>query len=144
MAATGLDHKSAESALARQATEPLLWQGDEEQLESFRADLAEADLQLVKGGRFFHVMGRSDKGVAMNWLAERYRQANPETEYTLVALGDGQNDVPMLQLADIAVVLRPKKGPALTVPGHTRVIRPGFPGPYGWLEAITEILHFYL
>ncbi len=144
VAATGLDKASAEAACDRQSTEPLLWQGDDAHLEAFRQDLAKEGLQLVKGGRFFHVMGQTDKGLAMNWLTERYRQADPETKFVLVALGDGPNDLPMLQLADIAVVLRPQTGPALTVSGHTRVIRPGFPGPNGWQEALDEIFHLYL
>lgn len=144
MTATGLERAAAEAACERQSTEPILWQGDELRREAFRNDLAREGLQLVKGGRFHHVMGMTDKGQAMKWLADRYRKTKPETEFVLVALGDGENDLPMLQLADIAVVIRPHSGAALTVTGHNRVIRPGFPGPYGWQEALDEIFHLYL
>jgi mannosyl-3-phosphoglycerate phosphatase len=137
---TGLDRQAAEQASQRLASEPLLWQGSEEELQAFRRDLAEAGLQLVKGGRFQHVMGNCDKGRAMQWLTERFRNSDPAQPLLTVALGDGNNDLPMLRSADIAVVIKPKHGPALQLEQHHDVIYPEAPGPAGWQEALDQIL----
>jgi len=140
MRTTGLNRQDAELAAQRLGSEPLIWQGSEEELRAFRRDLAESGLQLVKGGRFLHVMGNCDKGRAMQWLTERFRRADPERTFQTVALGDGQNDLPMLETADLAVVIKPKHGPALQLEHHHNVIYPEAPGPAGWQEALDQIL----
>lgn len=140
MRTTGLNRQDAEQAGQRLCTEPLLWHGSAEELETFRRDLAAVGLQLVKGGRFLHVMGKSDKGSAMQWLTERFRRSDPTRPVTTVALGDGQNDRPMLEAADIAVVIKPKHGTALQLEQHHNVIYPEAPGPAGWQEALDQIL----
>jgi len=137
---TGLDRQAAEQASQRLGSEPLLWQGGEAQLQAFRRDLAEAGLQLVKGGRFLHVMGNCDKGRAMQWLTGRFRKGDPGRPLLTVALGDGNNDLPMLSCADIAVVIKPKHGPALQLEQHDKVIYPEAPGPAGWQQALDQIL----
>ncbi len=55
-------------------------------------------------GRFFHVLGNSDKGRAVSILAEFYRKAYGPL--TTVALGDSLNDLPMLNGVDIPIVVR--------------------------------------
>jgi len=140
MRTTGLDRRGAERASERLCTEPILWQGSGPELDSFRRDLAETGLQLVKGGRFMHVMGNSDKGWAMLWLSDCYRQAAPDRELLTVALGDGPNDLPMLKAADIAVVIRPKHGSHLQLDEHRDVYYPAAPGPAGWQAAVEQIL----
>lgn len=142
--ATGLDLASATQACARQCSEPLLWQERGERLIELHRDLAAHRLQLVRGGRFHHVMGETDKGTALGCLAARYRRAFPQTEFVTVALGDGENDLPMLKAADVAVIIPPHEGPPLDLPGHPRVFRPPGAGPYGWRDAMSEILHLHL
>ncbi|HKI51574.1 MAG TPA: HAD-IIB family hydrolase [Geothermobacteraceae bacterium] len=137
---TGLERQAAEQAGQRLGSEPLLWQGSEEDLQAFSRDLTKAGLQLVKGGRFLHVMGSCDKGRAMQWLTERYRNSDPARPLLTVALGDGNNDLPMLRSADIAVVIKPKHGPALQLEQHHDVIYPEAPGPAGWQEALDQVL----
>ena len=142
--ATGLNPAAARLACARESSEPLIWLEDDARLEEMRSDLAVFDLQLVQGGRFQHVMGANDKGKALSWIFKRYRLAYPDGQLTTVALGDGENDRPMLEAADIAVVIRPHQGQPLWLRDHRRVIRPIDKGPQGWQEAISEILRIYL
>lgn len=141
MAATGLDRESATQARQRLCSEPLLWQGSDAERELFRRDLDRHGLQLVRGGRFWHVMGQSDKGQAMGWLVEHYRQHAPQTRFTTVALGDGPNDLPMLAAANIAVTIKPHTGAPLKLPGHPRVLVPDQPGPAGWQQALEQLLN---
>lgn len=141
MQTTNLDQVSAEAAAKRHCTEPLLWHGNPAELSTFRFDLAKERLQLVRGGRFWHVMGAGDKGQAMTWLTHCYQRTHPQTKFTTVALGDGENDLPMLQAADTAVVIKPQTLPALQLGEHRRVLYPTDPGPAGWQQAIDEILN---
>ncbi len=58
---TGLPPADAARARTREASEPGVFTGSEAALERFRSALAAHDLRLVRGGRFLHVMPRTDK-----------------------------------------------------------------------------------
>lgn len=136
---TGLDLWSAECAKHRAASEPLIWNDSEEALKVFRNMLHEHDLSLTKGGRFYHVMGNTNKAWAMQWLTELYRNTWPAINWTTVALGDGPNDQQMLEAADIAVVIPAASGKTLQLKRSERVICPAEQGPRGWQIAIDQI-----
>lgn len=137
---TGLPVDAAERAGSRQASEPLLWQGDEAQLEPFREQLEAAGLSLKRGGRFWHVMGQADKVHAMNYLREQYSEGAEKP--TVIALGDGPNDKDMLAAADIAVIVYNPDGVVIDIPEREgqRVIRTELPGPQGWGATINALL----
>jgi mannosyl-3-phosphoglycerate phosphatase len=137
---TGLDEASAGRARDRCGSEPLLWRDSEEALEHFAQGVREAGLSLSRGGRFVHVMGRTDKGKAVPYLLERFREAQPEAEFTTVALGDSQNDVPMLEAVDLSVVLRKKHGESLRLPRRHSALYTSAPGPEGWAEAMEHLI----
>jgi mannosyl-3-phosphoglycerate phosphatase len=142
---TGLDNDAAELARSRYATEPLIWNGGEgdRQLEEFRTELSARGLRLVRGGRFWHVMGNVDKADAVRFLLEKYRARHPDTSLISVALGDSPNDEEMLATADIAVVIPNPLVEAIRLPTHVRVIRPDAPGPTGWNQAVMALLDQY-
>lgn len=138
---TGLDLDAAGDARQRQASEVLLWHAeDDDRAEAFRGALAAAGLDLVRGGRFWHVLpaGR-DKGTAVRLLVadhERRTGAAPRT----IGLGDGPNDTALLDAVDLAVVVRghgPAPGP-LADDRPERVHRTTAPGPQGWAEGLTR------
>ena len=137
---TGLSSNAAAQAKERAASEPLVWQGDENTLIKFKDSLEARGLSLTRGGRFYHVMGQTDKASALLWLAEKYRQAWPNRDWRTVALGDGPNDRAMLEAADIAVVIKTVTGEQLELNRTERVICPEDPGPRGWRVAIDKIL----
>ena len=137
---TGLDIAEATMARTRTASEPLLWDDSEEALESFRKELESLKLSLTRGGRFYHVMGQTDKAQALQWLAYRYRMTWPKRQWTTVALGDGPNDLAMLEAADIAVTIPPAVGEPLMLVRSDNVICPEAPGPRGWQFAIEKIM----
>lgn len=138
MAATGLDEVSSELAMLREFTEPLLWQDEESKKADFEKQMSQLGLEVVEGGRFLHVSSGCDKGRALLWLKKYYEEALG-CEATVVALGDGGNDVSMLKAADRPVVV---KSPVRTYPevNHTHVYHTEFEGPAGWNEAILKLI----
>lgn len=136
-ALTGLTPDQAALAQERDFTEPLLWTGDEEARQQFEQLIAEKELRLVRGGRFFSLQGQFDKAQAMLWLRQHYQR---DGAVTMIALGDSPNDRAMLNAADIAVVIKSPQSDAITVKGPRRIIRTQQPGPRGWQNAMTTII----
>ncbi|MBF4616062.1 HAD-IIB family hydrolase [Curtobacterium sp. VKM Ac-1376] len=143
---TGLDLGAAGAARAREASEVLLWHAeDDDRAQEFRAALAVAGLDLVRGGRFWHVLpaGR-DKGAAIRMLVADHERRTGTVPLT-IGLGDGPNDTALLDAVDLAVVVRghgPAPGP-LADDRPERVHRTTDPGPQGWTEGLTHHLsHF--
>lgn len=132
---TGLSPDNAERARQRRWSEPLKWLDDETALQDFRQALSEHGLQLLRGGRFFHVQGRHDKASALRQLV------TCEHTPVSVALGDGENDVAMIEAADIGVQVRSPAYdfPTLHAPPRRLLQTQNF-GPAGWAEAMTIIL----
>ncbi len=141
MAGTGLGMADAQRAMARQYSEPLVWQDTEKALTCFRKEVLAAGMNLLRGGRYLHVLGNTDKGRAMKQLKHIYDCMNNSTQNTLVmALGDSHNDLAMLQAADIAAVVR---SPVNDLPDLSTVHQPMISkqtGPAGWAECVSQVL----
>ncbi len=138
MARTGLSRQAASQARSRDFTEPLAWQDNEEVWQQFSRLLDEAGLFTLRGGRFIHVMASGDKGAALAWLRDRYRQERGRPVCT-VALGDSDNDVAMLTRADIGIVVRSpvNEPPAAALAAGCPIT--DLEGPAGWNQAIQQI-----
>lgn len=139
---TGLGEEDAGLAKMRRHGEPLLWLDDAKSFDQFMKDIKLAGLQLTRGGRFIHIMGDHDKGKAVLWLAERYRQQYSLPPF-IVALGDSNNDLPMLKVADAAVIVRPpNRAPLELEPTSVEqvVLTTELVGPHGWNEAVLTLL----
>jgi mannosyl-3-phosphoglycerate phosphatase len=136
---TNLTSSAAHNARQRLASEPLLWQDSREALHRFGEDLHRRGLRLVRGGRFWHVLGMADKGTAMDWLVGVYRRNGLARPIT-VALGDSPNDLDMLRAADVPVVVRRKDGSHLALPGKHGARLSVQAGPEGWSSSVLQIL----
>ncbi len=133
--ACGLPPGSVAASRNRQFSEPLVWRDAPDKLESFAEQLRAHDLILKRGDRFVHVMGQTDKRVALESLVPRYRRRYPQV--LSVALGNGPNDLGMMEVADIAVVINNPGGRNIQYPG-ARV--PAGTGPEAWSRAVLELL----
>jgi len=137
---TGLSEANAVNAMARDYSEPLIWQDSKENYLVFVKELERRGLVTLKGGRFIHVQGQCDKGQAMLWL-KQYLGTSESNTPCMVALGDSQNDVAMLSAADVAVVVRsPVHTPPELPPLSGEVIYTEQDGPAGWNESINMLL----
>lgn len=137
---TGLPRDDARRARAREASEPGVFTGSDEDLETFRRALAAHALRLVRGGRFLHVMPRTDKADAVRRVAARLRAAEPDAPWLTIVAGDSDNDADMLRAADRAVVIRRRDGSWLELGRDAQVLRSEAVGPAGWAECIGRLL----
>lgn len=138
---TGLDLDSARAAGERDGTEPILWPDADvasDEAEELTTELERRDLRLVRGGRFHHVMGKADKGLAIRRLVGRYgRGAHRPVS---IALGDSDNDVEMLRAVDRPVVVPRAVGEPLDPGPLPGLMVAPEPGPAGWRRAVDRIL----
>lgn len=144
--ATGLSDRSAELAAKKEYSEPFLWQDSAAALEEF-SELAERHgLQVLRGGRFYHLQGRTDKAQPLRWLRKNLAQlVHPQNEAkditcTLICLGDNHNDVAMLNEADYPVCV---KSPVAEYPPLTtnrEILYTAGEGPVGWNKAVNSLL----
>lgn len=142
---TGLTPEEAERAKQREYGEPIHWLGDNQTKQQFIEKLTAMGASVLHGGRFIHIAGHCDKGQALAWLTNQYRKeftANSSQKPSMrtIALGDGENDVAMLQAADCAVQIR---SPVHSFPHLNRqqfVMQTRHFGPEGWAEAISFLL----
>ncbi|MCM0611455.1 HAD-IIB family hydrolase [Marinobacter sediminum] len=140
---TGLDAESAGRAKERLGTEPLLWDGSDEELTAFRAALAAENLRLVHGGRFHHAMGIFDKSDGARFLLGKYREQHGKDAVIAIALGDSPNDQQMLESADIPVVIRGVNSDEVQLPSAKHAMRSIKSGPEGWNECVLNLLFEY-
>jgi len=142
MTETGLTKQQAMQAKDRSGSEPIKWMDSEENLVLFKQAVEKQGLKMVTGGRFLHVMGQTDKAQAMHFLVNLYSKQYHQN-FTMIALGDSQNDQLMLEQADIAGVILPVNGEILKLQqtGNT-VVNSTMPAPKGWQEVMTTIFNF--
>ncbi len=138
-AATGLDMESAKRSSEREFSEPLTWNGNKEEMINFIEEIHTAGFATLQGGRFLHVLGHTDKGRAINWFRENFPDSSP-----VIALGDGPNDIAMLQAADIGIVIASPTGREIHFQSDNRIIRSTLEGPEGWVETMTPLIENFL
>ncbi|GHE97383.1 HAD-IIB family hydrolase [Thalassotalea profundi] len=137
---TGLTQKKAEQAKQRLFGEPLHWQGSDSEKEDFIQLLCDLGANVLQGGRFLHVSGYSDKGQAMIWLASLYRDFYNDNEVVTIALGDGDNDIAMLEAANIAIQVRSPVNDFPVLKRQVSTIKTQGYGPQGWAESLQQLL----
>ena len=137
----GFSPEEAKLAKKREYDEPFLLD-EENAIQKVREKAGLSNLQVTRGGRFFHLMGENDKGEALRLLSEIYREKTEHIE--TIALGDSLNDLPMLRAADYPVLVQKPDGsydPEIKLPNLR--LAPGI-GPSGWCEAVLKLLNRFL
>ncbi|MGE6329001.1 HAD-IIB family hydrolase [Psychrobacter pacificensis] len=134
---TGLPREESLNAMKRDFSEPFLMQ-DERELEALKKEANKEGFDIVKGGRFFHLVSLlQDKANAMLTLAHMYEEYYKQ-KCTKIALGDSANDFAMIKKADIGVLV-PLYDGSFSAIGNADIKKADYPGPKGWNSSILEI-----
>lgn len=139
---TGLSMAEAERANARAFSEPGEFSGDDSDLARFVAALAERGVQAQRGGRFVALSLGADKAERMREVLVRIGVPSRAETYVL-ALGDGENDIAMLEFADLGVVIaNPAHAPLPRFAAERagRILRTRSLGPVGWNACVLAVL----
>jgi mannosyl-3-phosphoglycerate phosphatase len=132
----GLPVRSAELAKRREYDEAFrIVEGDEGDILRL---IREEGLHCTKGGRYFHLMGDTDKGAAVRILTTLFGK-----KYKFIrtmGLGDSVNDVPLLEAVDVPVLVKRADGMHNGDIPVKNIIRVDGIGPRGWKEAIEKIV----
>lgn len=137
--ATGLEIDDARRAKKREATEPFLWSGSESEFSEMESLLGKEGIRIQRGGRFFHFTGNATKDQAMLNMVESVSQQAPKAIVISIALGDGPNDLDMIEAADFGVIMPNPDGVSIASKRPNIRIAP-YPGPKGWVVAVREII----
>ncbi len=139
---TGLHIEQASAANQREASEPVKWLGTECQLREFDTYIKSLNGQVIRGGRFLHVLdAQVSKGEALSWITRQYRLNSPKTNFRSIALGDAENDLSMLYAADQPAWIRSGLHDIPAGPKKLHgVLVSELYGPAGWNEILLELL----
>ena len=136
---TGLDLESSRLASLREYDEPFILVEEGERDPDALYDAAkQRGLNITSGGRFYHLHGKTDKGLSVDKLVAWYGEQN--SHVMTMALGDSPNDFSMLKRVTHPVLIRSSRQfpelqaliPALQVTKEK--------GPKGWNAAVLERL----
>ncbi len=136
---TGLNVEAAQQAQQREYSEPIIWSDSEARFDTFSDQLTSKNLRIIRGGRFIHILGQSNKGTALEALSSCLFGKDSST---FICLGDSYNDLDMLAIAEYPVFVR---SPAHEFPQHSiennnTIYTKGY-GPTGWNESINALLN---
>ncbi len=127
---TGLSVEEAVRAKHREYSVTFIVEGSETRI---RQALEARGLRMVRGALFYSAQGDHDKGTAVRYLVDVLR---PGRTY---AIGDFDNDLPMLEVVDRPMLVqRPDGDFADVVVGD--LIRLEGVGPAGWIMGARRIL----
>lgn len=138
---TGLDRRQARLAAQREYDEPFLIPGNPSAgtVRKVRQLAIRRGFRVVKGGRFCHLTGKSNKGRAVRILIQLYRMAHQIPVF--IGLGDSENDLSLLQNVTVPILMAKPDGTfdatiLRRMPGAKRALA----GPAGWLQIVSALL----
>lgn len=127
----------AELARDREYDEPFILE-DESLLQAIEDQARRSGLQIVRGGRFYHLLGKNDKGGAVKELKSLFEKKSSQVK--TIALGDSRNDLAMLEAVDFPVLIPKKDGSYDLSINLSNLFLASSSGPHGWNEAMMKIL----
>ncbi|MDC3159037.1 HAD hydrolase family protein, partial [bacterium] len=132
---TGLNFENSKISQNRQFSLPFLWTGSEKQIKEFKKKVIQFDLSIIYGGKFYHLIGGSNKGNALLHLKNYYSKIF-KVEPMTIAIGDSENDLEMLLKADLSGVVKNKATKKIKINKAGNVFYSNKEAPLGWKEVL--------
>ena len=125
-------------AKERDFDEPFIYKGPNHKLPLIFRSINQKGFRFTQG-KFFHILGSSNKGTAVSILTDLYKMkyGNIKT----IALGDSPNDIPMLERVACPILVQKQDGLYDPQVHMSKLIRADGIGPEGWSKALIEFLH---
>jgi mannosyl-3-phosphoglycerate phosphatase len=136
---TGLSGAAAAAVRRRDWSEPFVV-SEEGEARTIATRAAGEAMRVVQGGRFWHLIGATDKGRGLQEVRRRFVGGGGKLE--VVGLGDSPVDLPLLRESDRAVIVPRPEG---EVHGELSAALPEaevapWPGPRGWNAAVLAVI----
>lgn len=138
---TGLTLAKAQSSKEKYFSEPFVFDGQDSEFERFTEQANQAGLNILKGGRFYHLQGMVNKASVIHFLHEFKALFWPDaSDLKFISLGDGDNDIDMLEASDYSIAI---KSPVNKFPefSHPTPIYSQLMGPNGWNNEMNNLLN---
>lgn len=136
---SGLSSKEAAFAKKREYDEPFVVEGGEKEIDIVKNKIIMKGLNYAWGGRFHHILGKNDKGKAVEILKELYE--NQFFSISTIGIGDSLNDLSMLSIVDHPILLKANGGISSSILEKIKnlTLVEGT-GPRAWNQAILGVL----
>ena len=135
----GLTGQGLDEALKRKYSRLYRYVGSKSKIPFWHEVLFKVGLSLSQGGRVFAVSGPHDKATPIDWLLQNFVLMGQQLP-KIIAIGDSNNDKPMLLASAVACVIPHLNGSRLALPEHPCVVFVDEPAPFGWQHAAKKAL----
>lgn len=129
--------EEAQMAKERYFDEPFIYSGFPHKLPQLLKSINKKGFKFTQG-RFYHILGSSNKGIAVSMLINLYKNKYKKIE--TIAVGDSPNDIPMLERVDYPVIVQKHNGSYDSKIKIPRIIKANGIGPEGWNKAVIKII----
>lgn len=133
----GMSIEEAAMAKERDFDEPFIFTGSSEEEHRLLLNIESKGFHWTRG-RFYHILGSSNKGTAVSVLIDLFKKKFESIQTS--AVGDSPNDIPMLERVDRPAVVQKPNGTydsQIVTPG---LVRANAIGPEGWKRVIIDLL----
>lgn len=134
----GFSLQKANLAKEREYDEPFILENDTD-INKIQQIAKDSNLHITRGGRFYHLMGNNDKGKALLFLKNIYKEKSKHLRS--IALGDSLNDLPMLEVVDYPILVQKPDGSYDPSVKLNNLILASGKGPSGWNKAVFKLLN---
>ena len=135
----GLTGLELDEALERRYSSLYKYLGPKYKIPYWQETTLKVGLNLSQGGRAFAVSGCHDKATPIEWLSEKLSLMDRRLP-KIIAIGDSNNDKPMLLASAVACIIPHLGGSRLALPEHPCVVFADEPAPFGWQYAAKKAL----
>lgn len=135
---TNLSINGSKKASKREYTEPFILDDKMQRIKIMKA-LKGTKFSITKGGRFFHLLGPNDKGLAVRILTDIYKENYGEETIVSIGIGDSKNDIPMLENVSYSFAVKKSNDEFdRNIVLHNVKLVDGI-GPVGWNKIIISL-----